>query len=262
MNDYQQRVEERRAYLKGKAKRFREQADQSFARAHRETEHIPMGQPILVGHHSEKRHRAALARSDRAMRQGLELQKRANQVEQRAAAVGRGGVSSDDPDAVVTLQADLEEREKQQAFMKRVNLVFRRGGWREVEAEGLVTAAQRKVCEEAMQATPWEKQPFPRYALQNNLANIKRLKARIAELTAADAREDVDRQYDGFRFCIEDNRVRFYFEGKPNEETRTVLKAAAFRWAPSVGAWQRKATANGITAGERLAAQLDTSIAA
>lgn len=34
------------------------------------------------------------------------------------------------------------------------------------------------------------------------------------------------------------NRLRIYYPDKPDAETRTRLKRAGFRWAPSVGAWQ------------------------
>jgi hypothetical protein len=37
----------------------------------------------------------------------------------------------------------------------------------------------------------------------------------------------------------QDNRVQIVFPGKPSSEVRARLKAHGFRWAPSVGAWQR-----------------------
>ena len=40
-----------------------------------------------------------------------------------------------------------------------------------------------------------------------------------------------------------ENRVRIIFDAKPPVEMRTALKGAGFRWAPSVGAWQRHASA-------------------
>ena len=62
---------------------------------------IPFGQPILVGHHSEgarpelpgaHRHRTMTRASPRAIK--------AERLRERAASVGKGGVSSDDPSAV------------------------------------------------------------------------------------------------------------------------------------------------------------------
>lgn len=37
-----------------------------------------------------------------------------------------------------------------------------------------------------------------------------------------------------------DNRLRLYFDEKPSEEQRSKLKCNGFKWAPSVGAWQRQ----------------------
>ena len=50
----------------------------------------------------------------------------------------------------------------------------------------------------------------------------------------------------------EDNRLQVFFDGKPDEATRTELKISGFRWAPSVGAWQRQLTDNAIRAADRL----------
>ena len=40
-------------------------------------------------------------------------------------------------------------------------------------------------------------------------------------------------------------RIQLFFEGKPYPEVREILKRNGFRWAPSVGAWQRQLNENG-----------------
>ena len=35
-------------------------------------------------------------------------------------------------------------------------------------------------------------------------------------------------------------RVQLVFDGKPDNETRDLLKKNGFKWAPSQGAWQRQ----------------------
>ena len=88
-----------------------------------------MGQPILVGHHSEGRHRAALARSDSAMRKSIEGQQdSAEYYERKAQGVGQGGISSDDPEAVAKLRTELEQLQKAQGVMKAGNKVVRASG--------------------------------------------------------------------------------------------------------------------------------------
>lgn len=44
---------------------------------------IPMSQPILVGHHSERRHRKHLERIERIVRPGYNASKKADQLRER-----------------------------------------------------------------------------------------------------------------------------------------------------------------------------------
>lgn len=39
-------------------------------------------------------------------------------------------------------------------------------------------------------------------------------------------------------------RLQLFFEEKPEETTRKILKRNGFKWAPSQGAWQRQLTNN------------------
>ena len=63
----------------------------------------------------------------------------------------------------------------------------------------------------------------------------------IRVMTGVDART---------RLSFEGEQV--FFDGKPDADTRAELKSSGFRWAPSVGAWQRQLTDNAIRAADRL----------
>ena len=52
-------------------------------------------------------------------------------------------------------------------------------------------------------------------------------------------------------------RIQLFFEGKPEPEVRDILKSNGFRWAPSVGAWQRQLNNNGKYAVERVIRELE-----
>lgn len=52
------------------------------------------------------------------------------------------------------------------------------------------------------------------------------------------------------------DRVQFVFPDKPSADERAMLKGAAFKWAPSQGAWQRQLTNNAIYAAKRIIAEL------
>lgn len=43
---------------------------------------------------------------------------------------------------------------------------------------------------------------------------------------------------------VEENRLQVFFPGKPDEETRTKIKRAGFRWSPTNGCWQAYLTNN------------------
>lgn len=52
-------------------------------------------------------------------------------------------------------------------------------------------------------------------------------------------------------------RVQLRFDGKPDDETRALLKRNGFRWAPSQGVWQRQLNDNGKYAAHRVMEVLD-----
>ena len=78
-------------WAKKKAERWGKAADnaekkstQFYETSHKLVEHIPLGQPILVGHHSEGYHRRTLDRSWNAMGKSIEMDKKAAQYESKA----------------------------------------------------------------------------------------------------------------------------------------------------------------------------------
>ena len=50
----------------------------------------------------------------------------------------------------------------------------------------------------------------------------------------------------------EANRLQVFFDEKPDRETCSAMRHGGFRWAPSVGAWQRQLNDNAIRAAKRL----------
>ena len=95
-----------------------------------------------------------------------------------------------------------------------------------------------------------EPKPFQSFELSNNNAEIRRTRARIEELKRHEEKEYSGWTFDGGRVEAnkEANRLQIFFDGKPDEATREELKANGFRWAPSVGAWQRQLNSNAYRA--------------
>jgi hypothetical protein len=260
MNAYEtmQAIKKRR--LAERAESCRAQADAEYRKAdlREEVSGIPLGQPILVGHHSEGKHRRAIERAERAMRKSIELAKHAEELERRANTVSHA-VSSDDPDAVKKLSDNIAKAETVHALMKQANVLVRKG---DVEGLGVLLGADRAA--ELMKPSNFGGPGFPSFTLSNSSANISRMKKRLEVLKrAADRPEADDIIIDGctIKQNKDENRIQFMFDGKPSEGVREIMKSNGFRWAPSHGAWQRMLNNSGIYAARRAIAAIKSASA-
>jgi hypothetical protein len=245
MNDFASKRAAKIERLEDRAERARTLAAQIDASAHRRADMIPFGQPILVGHHSEKRDRNFRGRIVRDFGRAVKLREYAAELERRAqASADNPAIFSDDPNAPAKLRDKLEQCEQLQKRMKQLNSAWRRRGADGLRECGLTDAQVASLEQSIEKAYSWEKQPFPGYQLTNNGAEIRRLKARIQEVDVrvANAEKDDEREAFGtasLTLAHADNRVQLRFPGKPDAETIRTLKSHGFRWAPSMGAWQR-----------------------
>ena len=168
-------------------------------------------------------------------------------------STGMGGISADDPAAIEKLQKKLDGLERSQLIMKEVNAYYRKHG--KLDGCALLSPDQIQKMKASMAAN-WrsDPRPFESYQLTNNNAEIRRVKTRIEQLSKQAQREFSGWEFDGGRVEMnrEDNRLQVFFDGKPDADTRAELKSSGFRWAPSVGAWQRQLTDNAIRAADRL----------
>jgi hypothetical protein len=250
MNEYEERQTKRKERLEAKAEEAETESTRQWEHSREITDHIPLGQPILIGHHSEKRHRRDLERSDSAMRRSVEATKKAEYYRNKARSIGHGGISSDDPDATTKLEEKLSRLEENQKEMKRINREFRKSGIDGVT--GISEESRERLRASLENRYSWEKLPFARYVLSNNNANIKRIRKRIDSLKAEESKEPAEEiQGDGFTLSESGNRVIFHFDTKPPKETRDILKRNGFRFSPSRNnGWCRMANNAGRYAAE------------
>lgn len=218
--NYEEKQEARRERYIALAKKKRAESEEAYKAQREMRDRIPFGQPILIGHHSEKGHRRLLDRADNKMRKSIELGETADYYERRAENMSTA-ISSDDPQAVEKLKTKLAQLEDYQSDMKEKNA--------EARANKLP-------------------KPFMSFQLSNNNANIRTVKQRIAELEKSqslEVREDIIG--DGWKLHEdkEQNRIQFIFDGIPAEEVRKSLKGRGFRWSPYNKAWQRQLNGNG-----------------
>lgn len=186
------------------------------------------------------------AASDKNMQEWRDIQGLLDKIR----STGMGGISADDPAGVEKLQSKLAGLEKSQDTMKAVNAYFRKhktlDGCPDLTAEQIARL-------KADMSRSWRGEhakPFEAYALQNNNAEIHRVKKRIEELTHKEEAALTGWDFEGGKVEVnkQDNRLQVFFDGKPDADTRAELKSNGFKWAPSVGAWQRQLNGNAFYA--------------
>ena len=255
------------------AQKHRQQSDAHYQASHQAGEDIPMGQPILAGHHSEKRHRRAIDRINGNMRKSIEHDKTAKYYAEKLAAMeANTAISSDDPDALEKLQAKLADCEEVQEYMKSVNALVRKA-LKLPEAERSTKLAEwAKVSPDRATAllTPkYGHVGFPSFRLTNNGANMRRIKQRIEEIKAQHAEivengESAETEYPELKLTLvlnrTINRVQLVFKGKPDSAVREIIKSHGFRWSPSECTWQRQLNSNGEYAAQTVINQLKSQL--
>ena len=168
-------------------------------------------------------------------------------------STGMGGIRQDDPQAIPKLQKKLDELVKAQETMKAVNAYYRKHG----TLDGCPHLSPDNIENlKADMASSWhyEKKPFQSWELSNNNAEIHRVRQRIESLTRAKETVYVGWEFDGGHVEAnrEQSRLQVFFEDKPDADARQQLKEHGFRWAPSVGAWQRLLNGNAYYAADRI----------
>ena len=207
--------ENRAERLSERAEKKRNEADAITGQAMKMASVIPIGEPIHIGHYSERRDRNYRERIGNKMRKGAELADYAEELERRAMTSARNtAIYADALDPVADIDAKIAKLEAERTAIK------------------------------AREHKAWE--------LTNIGANIRRLKLRRESLAKMKATDKSERVVNGVRVIENPDiaRIQLVFNGKPSEDVREALKINGFRWAPSEGAWQRNLNANGKYAAE------------
>ncbi|KWH27666.1 conjugal transfer protein TraC [Burkholderia cepacia] len=265
MNTFQQRQHDRRTRLEARAGKARSASQIAYTAAKQMASAIPSGQPVLAGHYSESRDRNYRERIHKTFGKSFALADHADELDRRAAAVGKGGISSDDPDAVAKLRAQLVDLEERHDQMKRANALVRRE-----DRAGLARMGYKPDTIEKLFTPDFAgRVGFASYEISNGSANIRRIRDRIAQLEKIAARSSVEHQGEGYvyREDVEDNRAMFIFDAKPAKELRELLRRNVFLFSPTrshngTSAYVRKLSPAAISTATWLRPQIDRLIAA
>lgn len=174
-------------------------------------------------------------------------------------------IKSGDANAVEKLQQKLEELEALQNGMKKANAYYKEKG----TLEGFTDLKQSTIdaVTEYMKNDWYGNKPFPSYTLTNNNAKIKATKARLDNLIKVkeqgtkEQTATTEEGNDIFKVVenVEIMRLQLLFDGKPDKDTRNILKKNGFKWSPKNEAWQRQLTNNARYSLKRVVEQLKTA---
>lgn len=254
MNTYEEKIEARKQRYEELAVKKSAESAALLNKAHKMASAIPFGQPILVGHYSEKSDRAYRDKIVNTDHRAYEASKTADYYKDKAASVGTGGISSDDPEAVQKLTAKLEKLQKLQERMRLANKAIRKDDRQALKDIGF----SEKEIVDLYTPNFLGGLGFASFQLSNNNAEIRRLEKRLKNLQIKQTSAPVTETHENYVYKEEDNRCQFVFNGKPSDTVRTLLKRFSFKWSPSRGAWVRQLTRNGQWAAESVKERIDT----
>ncbi|HEY9045035.1 MAG TPA: DUF3560 domain-containing protein [Ohtaekwangia sp.] len=244
-SDYEQRKANRIERYLVLAKKNAQKAEQQSAQASVMASAIPMGQPILIGHHSKKRDRSYREKIDNLQRKSIESQAKSDHYAHRAeSTIQNDSISSDDPQAIEKLREKLSAMEKKQGIMKAANKIIQNGKYDEtIKIAKLVEIGLNEQAARKLLVPMWNgKGGYERFELSNNSQNMTRTRKRIEQLEKQSKVASNEITVNGIRIFqnMEANRLQLFFPDKPVEEVREQLKRSGFRWSPREGAWQRQ----------------------
>lgn len=243
LSDYHERKAERIERLKLLAVSTQAASEATLNQARKMADIIPFGQPILIGHHSEKRDRNYRDRIWSKFEKSAELQQKADYYKYRAAAaIDNEAISSDDPDAIEALKEKLENLKASHELMIQGNKIIRNKKLtNDQKIEELVKIGlEEKRASDKLKPDALNNIGFPKYAITNSGANIRNVENRIKELEKQRNDKTTEQQIGDISIInsVEENRIMIYFPYKPDESVRDRLKRDGFRWSPSNQAWQ------------------------
>jgi hypothetical protein len=256
-HDFEERRQKRINNAKSRAVKNEQEAESLYNSAQERARMIPLGQPILVGHHSEKRDRNFREGIHNTFGKSFEKSKKADYYADKADSIeSNNAVFSDDPKAIEKLTERLNNLKQVQEFMRAANRCIKK---RDKEAFLKLAYGSESLWEQLITPDHLKRVGFASYKLTNNSANIRRIEQRIEALKKQGTKAATDKTINGVRIFenMEANRLQLIFEDKPGAEIRQRLKANGFRWSPTEGAWQRHISPHALYSAESIAEALN-----
>ena len=238
-----ERMERRLERREEWAEKAHKRSDAAYGRSNQICENIPLGQPILVGHHSEKRARKDQERIHNAMNKSVAEMKKAEHHTAKARGIQEQldrTIFSDDDDAIERLEEKIEKIENECTEAKRINAAYKavstKGNRKKFYDMGYGDE-QIDALLDRIEKDSWVDRPFPSYYLTNRRAEVRRAKKRIEQIKIQRERVKIaEGTENGVSIvCGESGWARITFAEKPDRSVIQDLKQNKFHW--SDGSW-------------------------
>lgn len=152
---------------------------------------------------------------------------------------------------VERLEAILEQLTEAQEKMKAANKIVRSKRLAEVQKvdELVALGYTEEIATKLLSLRGWWGAGFAPFELSNNNARIKDTEAKIHRHRALAERgaggdEVHEHPWGKVVVAFSEERYRFIFDGKPEQDVIATLKSNGFKWSPKNSAWQRQITSN------------------
>lgn len=257
--DYFERKELRVERLREKADKMRAESVDAFSDARKIQDSIPLGQPILIGHHSEKRSRQDRDKIDANIKKSVEKQELAEYYDEKIKAAEKNTkISSDNPQAIELLEDKISKLKARQQKYKDMNKYYRKHKTM-VGFEDLSDEKAEEINKRIDEDYSFNKKPAPSYILSNLNSMIRSTEKRLEQLKELDEMEYEEIEFDNCTVISNDktNRVEMHFGYKPDDDVRTMLKRRGFKWSRNNGCWQRLRNKNSLNIAINLAKEID-----
>lgn len=229
--------------LKNLAANARRESTELFVKSSKMADVIPFGQPILVGHHSERSDRRYRNKIHETMGKSVKADEKAEYYERKVkAAENNDSIYLDDENSVQKLEAKIERLTLLQENMKAGNKIVKNKKLSDLEKIDKLKKLGFSEKDAAYRITPnfYGGIGFPSSELSNNNAVIRNAKQRLEKAIKFKTTENREYEIGEVRIVenYEENRLQLFFSGKPDDDVRSQLKHNAFRWSPSNRCWQ------------------------
>ena len=167
-------------------------------------------------------------------------------------------IKSGDENAIELLEAKLEQLQEEQDIMKNVNVYYRKNGTLD-GCPDLTDVQIEKLKEDMKQGWHMGNKPFESFHLSNNSAAIRSTQKRLESLKKSKEAGNQEIENKFFKVVMNTDimRLQLFFDGKPDDDVRGILKKNAFKWSPKNGCWQRQLTSNATYAVKIIVKELE-----